>query len=93
LIHRDARNQRSVPTQKLAGALSFNVEADGYRPNNRRKTLANSETENTKVYLCALRRRALLEKGRRYSWKGHVNEAVILRKFSRRDFPHSDQPR
>jgi translation initiation factor IF-1 len=72
--------------QKPAGALSFNVEADGYRQNNRRKTLANSETENTKGYLCALRRRALLEKERRYSWTGHVNEPVIHRKILARWF-------
>jgi hypothetical protein len=61
--------------------LSFNVEANGYRQNNRRKTLAKSQTENTKVYLCALRRRALLEKGRRYSWTGDVNEPLMLLKI------------
>jgi len=40
--------------------------------------LANSETEDAKVYLCPLRRRALLEKGRRYSWTRYVNEPAIL---------------
>jgi len=63
--------------QKFTGALSFYVEADRYWQDNRRKMLANSETENAKVYLCALRWRALLEKGRRYSWTRHVNEPVI----------------
>jgi len=62
-------------------ALSFDIEADRYRQNNRKKTVANSETENTKIYLSALRQPALLEKGRRASWTGHVSEVVILRKL------------
>jgi hypothetical protein len=45
----------------------FNVEADGYRPNNRRKTLVNSETENTQIHLC--------DCGGVQSWK---KEDVIL---------------
>jgi len=45
--------------------------------------VANSETENTKIYLYALRQPALLEKGRRASWTGHVSEAVILGQNSR----------
>src|SRR5262245_34607233 len=64
-------------------ALSFDIEADRYRQNNRKKTVANSETENTKIYLYALRQPALLEKGRRASWTGHVSEAVILGQNSR----------
>jgi hypothetical protein len=78
--------------QKPARTLSFNVEADRYRKDNRRKTLGNSQTENTKVNLRALRQCSYLDKERRYSWPADLNKPVILRKFSRRDFPHPDGP-
>ncbi len=77
--------------KSLLGTLSFNVEADRYRKDNRRKTLGNSQTENAKVNLCALRQRSYLDKERRYSGPADVSEPVIFRKFSSRDFPHPDR--
>src|SRR4029077_4464517 len=78
--------------QKLARTLSFNVEADRYRKDNRRKTLGNSQTENAKVNLCTLWQRSYLDKERRYSGTADVNEPVIFQKFFRRDFSHPDGP-
>ena len=52
---------RSYP-QKLARALSFNVEADRHGKDDRGRTLGNSQTENTEVNLCALRQRPYLDK-------------------------------
>ena len=67
---------RSKP-QKLAGALSFNVEADRYREDDRRRKLGNSQTENTKVNLYPLRQRSYLDKERRYSGPADIKELVI----------------
>jgi hypothetical protein len=50
-----AKTKGRFQPQKLARTLSFNVEADRYRKDNRRKTVGNSETENAKVKLCTLR--------------------------------------
>jgi hypothetical protein len=63
--------------QKLAGALSFHVKADGYRKDNRGKTLANSHIENTKVHLCALRQRSYMEKRGRYSRPTDVTQPLM----------------
>src|SRR5262249_23171204 len=52
-------------SQELAGALSFNVEADRYRTHHKRKALADRQSESAKVHLCALRRRSYLDKTRR----------------------------
>ena len=57
--------------------MSFNVEADRYRKDNRRKALGNGQTENTEVHLCALRQRSYLEKERRYSWPADISQPVI----------------
>ena len=57
--------------------MSFNVEADRYREDNRRKALVNSQTENTKVNLCPLRQRSYLGKERRYSGPADLKELVI----------------
>src|SRR5213080_2172841 len=54
-------------SQELAGALSFNVEADRYRTHHKRKALADRQSESAKVHLCALRRRSYLDKRRRGS--------------------------
>jgi hypothetical protein len=71
--------------------LSFNVEADRYRQDNRRKTLGNGQTENTKVNLCTLRQRSQLDEERRYSGPADITEPVISRIFLPHDFPHSDR--
>jgi hypothetical protein len=68
---------RSYP-QKLARALSFNVEADRYWEDDRRRTLGNSQTEDTEVNLCALRQHSYLDKERRYSGPADVKELVML---------------
>jgi len=57
--------------------LSFNVEADRYREDDRRRTLGNSKTENTEVNLCPLRQRSYMDKERRYSGQADVKELVI----------------
>jgi hypothetical protein len=70
--------------------LSFYIEADRYREDDRRRTLGDSETENTKVHLRPLRQRSYLDKERRYSGPSDVKELVIL--FFSRDFPYPDGP-
>jgi stearoyl-CoA desaturase (Delta-9 desaturase) len=67
--------------QKLARALSFHVKADGYRKDNRGKTLADGHIESTKVHLCPLRQRAYLDKEGRYSRTTDVHEPLILANF------------
>jgi translation initiation factor IF-1 len=57
-----AENKSWFEHQKPARALSFHVKADRYRKNNRRKALANGDSEGTKVHLCALWRRSYLDK-------------------------------
>jgi hypothetical protein len=72
--------------------LSFHVKADRYRKDNRGKTLADGDRENTKVHLRPLRQRSYLDKERRCSRTADVYEQVVLAKFSSLDFPHSDGP-
>jgi hypothetical protein len=78
--------------QELARALSFHVKADGYRQDNRRKTLADGYIEKTKIHLCALRQRSYLDKRGRCSRTADVSQPVILSQVSAIDFPHSDRP-
>jgi hypothetical protein len=62
LIRRDGKSKDSSQHQKPACALPLHLKAHGYRKNNRRKALANGDSEDTKVHLCALRQHSYLDK-------------------------------
>ncbi len=85
--HADAIPVRSAATaqskgrsesQKLARSLSLNLQADRYRSDNRRDTLGNSQTENARVCLYALRRHSYLDKKRCDFGPANVKALVIV---------------
>ena len=59
-----------------ARALSFDIEANRYRQNNRRKALAIGDSEGTEVHLCALWRCSYLDKKGCCSWPPDINGPI-----------------
>jgi translation initiation factor IF-1 len=70
-----AQNKAWPQHQKLARALSFHIEADQYRKDNRGKTLAAGQSKSTKDDLRALRRRSYLDKEGRHSRPTYLSVA------------------
>jgi translation initiation factor IF-1 len=67
--------------QKLARPLSVHVKTHRYRKDDRGEALANGDSEDTKVHLCALRQRSYLDKEGCCSWPPDIN-GPITKTFS-----------